>query len=91
MRDVRVFRVGVGPCVPGERGKWYAYLEHDASGEWPTHAWVVALQGRDTRVDIDPSVCRGVAEEAFWELNRFNASYPHSEQLCPLVGGTWTG
>ena len=55
----------------------YAYLEAEASGMWPTHAWLITLQGRDHVVDIDPAVSSAVVERALDAFDDFNRDYPN--------------
>ena len=55
----------------------YAYLEAEASGTWPTQAWLITLQGRDHVVDIDPAVSRAVVDTALDALDDFNRDYPN--------------
>lgn len=55
----------------------YAYLEAEASGIWPTHAWLVTLQGRDHVIDIDPASCTDVVERALDTLDDFNRNFPN--------------
>jgi RecB family exonuclease len=54
----------------------YAYLEAEATGIWPTHAWLITLQGRDHVVELDPANCRAVVNRAGDTLDSFNRDYP---------------
>lgn len=54
----------------------YAYLEHDATGSWPTSGHLLPFTGSPVEANIAPAECQRVAAKATELLNEFNAVVP---------------
>lgn len=72
----------------------YAYLEHGASGVWPSSAWLVPFKGRPIELLVDERSATAAANEARAVLNSYNALAPASQpgraaatacRYCPFV------
>jgi hypothetical protein len=61
----------------------YAFLEHHASGTWPTSAHLFPLQGAPVEIDIEPERCSELAAQALDELAAYNAMVPLTPQADP--------
>jgi len=61
----------------------YAFLEHEASGEWPATAHLVPLQGSPVEIDVDPDACTGLATQALQALDAYNDSVPATQPASP--------
>ncbi|HET8892542.1 MAG TPA: PD-(D/E)XK nuclease family protein [Gaiellaceae bacterium] len=61
----------------------YAFLEHDASGTWPTSAHLFPLQGAPVEIDIEAERCSEVAAQALDELAAYNAVVPLTPEANP--------
>jgi PD-(D/E)XK nuclease superfamily len=61
----------------------YAFLEHEASGSWPTSAHLFPLQGASVEIDIEPERCSELAAEALNELDAYNTAVPLTPQASP--------
>ena len=50
----------------------YAVLEREASGSWPTRAYLLPLLGAAVEVAIDPEACEALADQVIRELETYN-------------------
>ncbi|VTT98804.1 Putative uncharacterized protein OS=Mesorhizobium alhagi CCNWXJ12-2 GN=MAXJ12_25733 PE=4 SV=1: PDDEXK_1 [Gemmataceae bacterium] len=50
----------------------YAYLLHDASGEWPARGRLYPIAGPPVEVNLNPADCTTAAQEAVLLLDRYN-------------------
>jgi CRISPR/Cas system-associated exonuclease Cas4 (RecB family) len=64
----------------------YAYLEHEASGSWPTSAHLLPLHGAPVEVDVDPRRCSQLAAQALDVLDAYNAAVPDTPPASPTPG-----
>jgi hypothetical protein len=67
----------------------YAYLEAEASDIWPTHAWLITLQGSDHVVDLDPASCTDVVQRALDTLDEFNRDFPNVRAVPAGKNCSW--
>jgi hypothetical protein len=63
----------------------YAYLEHAASGSWPTSAHLFPLHGAPVEIDVDPRLCSELAAQAFDAANVYNAAVPDTPRATPTL------
>jgi CRISPR/Cas system-associated exonuclease Cas4 (RecB family) len=61
----------------------YAYLEHEATGSWPTTAHLFPLQGAPVEIEVDPQVCSQLAKSALDALDTYNAAVPQTPPPSP--------
>jgi CRISPR/Cas system-associated exonuclease Cas4 (RecB family) len=82
----------------------YAYLIAQQTGEWPSDAIVLPLEGAAVHVAIDPNACELIAGEAQALLDAYNATSPATQPatvtsdtcpscpvaaLCPAFWSDW--
>jgi len=65
----------------------YAYLVAQQTGEWPSEAVVLPLEGAAVHVAIDPNACELIAGQAQALLDAYNASSP-AAQPATVASGT---
>lgn len=67
----------------------YAMMEAETAGAWPTRAELLPLHGRAVAVEIDPSDCLMIADQAIELLDRYNRTVPGcqpatvGQETCP--------
>lgn len=57
----------------------YAYLVAQQTGEWPSEAVVLPLEGAAVHVGTDPGTCETIAREAQELLNVYNSTLPGTQ------------
>lgn len=62
---------------------FYALLERENAGRWPTHGFLVPLNGPILEVAIDPGVSSGIGRDALQVIDGFNAVAPGVQPAAP--------
>jgi CRISPR/Cas system-associated exonuclease Cas4 (RecB family) len=76
----------------------YAALEHEETGEWPSTATIIPLEGERFEIAVDPGEAQACAEHALEALEAYNAAIeteatwtalarpaPHTCRFCPYA------
>lgn len=62
---------------------FYALLEWENAGRWPTYGFLVPLNGPILEVAIDPAVSSGIGRDALQVIDSFNAVVPGAQPAAP--------
>jgi len=63
----------------------YAYLLHEATGQWAKRGILYPIAGPPVVVDLDASACRNEAEESVALLDRYNAEAAKAQDPAALA------
>lgn len=64
----------------------YALLEYEVSGTWPETAHLFPLEGAPVEIEVDPSHCLRVGEEALALIDDYNSAVPGPQPATPAAG-----
>ena len=59
----------------------YAYLEHEATGSWPSSGHLLPFTGSAVEANVSSEECVRIASEAEKLLDDFNETVPRSNRL----------
>jgi RecB family exonuclease len=62
---------------------FYALLERENAGRWPTHGFLIPLNGPVLEVAIDPAASSGIGRDALQVIDSFNAVVPGVQPAAP--------